>query len=51
MKIANHPNPREIYKSQLIKEGVIDEAFDESMKEELESKLDSKFETSKMKTR
>jgi 2-oxoglutarate dehydrogenase E1 component len=46
-KISNHPNQREIYKTQLIKEGVIDEAYDDSMKKELESKLDSKYEASK----
>jgi 2-oxoglutarate dehydrogenase E1 component len=46
-KIANHPNPREIYKAQLIEEGVIDEAYDESLKTELEEKLDNNFEAAK----
>lgn len=46
-KISKHPNPREIYKSQLIEEGVIDEAYDKKIKEELTGKLDSKYEASK----
>ncbi len=45
--LAKHPNPREIYRDQLIKEGVIDEEFDESVKNELNTKLDDRFEASK----
>jgi 2-oxoglutarate dehydrogenase E1 component len=45
--LSKHPNPREIYRDQLIKEGVIDEEFDESVKNELNAKLDDRFEASK----
>jgi len=45
--LAKHPNPREIYRDQLIKEGVIDDEFDESIKNELNTKLDDRFEASK----
>lgn len=46
-KLAKHPNPREIYKNQLLSEGTIDEAYDEKLKKELESKLDANFEEAK----
>ena len=45
--IADHPNPREIYEEQLIKEGVIDEAHAKEMKEGLNKKLDKYFDDSK----
>lgn len=45
--LAKHPNPRDIYRDQLIKEGVIDEAYDEKLKSELNTKLDERFEASK----
>lgn len=46
-KIASHPNPREIYKKQLIEAGVIDEAFDKALVEELNGILDKNFEAAK----
>ncbi|HLW39940.1 MAG TPA: 2-oxoglutarate dehydrogenase E1 component, partial [Brumimicrobium sp.] len=46
-KIASHPNPREIYKKQLIEAGVIDEAFDKALVEELNGVLDENFEEAK----
>lgn len=46
-KIAKHPNPREIYKEQLIQEGIIDEVFSQKMKEELMSRLEKGFDAAK----
>lgn len=46
-EIASHPNPREIYKKQLIEAGVIDEAFDKALVEELNGILDKNFEEAK----
>ena len=45
--ISKHLNPRDIYRNQLIDEGVIDEAHDEQIKSELNTKLDERFEASK----
>lgn len=45
--LAKHPNPREIYRDQLIEEGVIDEAYDKKIKDELNNKLNDRFEASK----
>ncbi|PKR80085.1 2-oxoglutarate dehydrogenase E1 component [Brumimicrobium salinarum] len=46
-KLAKHPNPREIYKDQLLSEDVIDEAYDKKIKETLNQKLDAKYEAAK----
>lgn len=47
-KIAKHLNPREIYKNQLLDEGVITESFDKELQAELDGILDSEYEASKL---
>ncbi len=48
-KIAEHPNPREIYKAELLENGTITEAFDEQLRKDLHDKLDKGFEAAKKK--
>ncbi|MBW7868956.1 MAG: 2-oxoglutarate dehydrogenase E1 component [Brumimicrobium sp.] len=45
--IAKHPDPREIYKRQLIEEGTIDEAYYKKLEGEIEGKLDAAYEAAK----
>lgn len=45
--LAKHPNPREIYRDVLLKEGVIDEAYDEELTTQLNDKLNDRFDASK----
>ncbi|MFV0140293.1 2-oxoglutarate dehydrogenase E1 component [Empedobacter falsenii] len=45
--IAKHPNPREIYKEQLLKEGVIGEEIVKQKEAEFKALLEKNFEASK----
>lgn len=45
--IAKHPNPREIYKDKLIKEGVVSDAVMKEIEEEFKNLLDENFNESK----
>lgn len=45
--ISKHPNPREIYAQQLLKEGVLTEEKDELLRDNFEAQLDKAFEASK----
>ncbi|WP_027377452.1 2-oxoglutarate dehydrogenase E1 component [Kaistella palustris] len=45
--ISKHPNPREIYKELLIKEGVVSEAVLKEMESKFKSLLDADFDASK----
>ena len=45
--LSKHPNPREIFRDQLIEEGVIDKKFDDALKKRLDDKLNDRFEASK----
>ncbi|MGM0479730.1 MAG: 2-oxoglutarate dehydrogenase E1 component [Bacteroidota bacterium] len=45
--LSKHPNPQEIFRDQLIEEGVIDKKFDDDLKKRLNAKLDDRFEASK----
>lgn len=45
--IANHPSPREIYVKQLIKEGVIDQAYADKAQADFEGLLEEKFDLAK----
>ncbi|MFA5575574.1 MAG: 2-oxoglutarate dehydrogenase E1 component [Brumimicrobium sp.] len=46
-KIKKHPNPREIYKAQLLKEGVLTDEQDNKIVANIEGILDTKYEASK----
>ncbi|HEX4887446.1 MAG TPA: thiamine pyrophosphate-dependent enzyme, partial [Luteibaculaceae bacterium] len=45
--IANHPNPKEIYKAKLMAEGSVDEAFANALEEDFKKLLNEEFEASK----
>ncbi|MDX1651097.1 MAG: 2-oxoglutarate dehydrogenase E1 component [Brumimicrobium sp.] len=45
--LAKHPNPRDIYKDQLVKEGVIDQEYDDKVTEELNETLNTRYDASK----
>lgn len=45
--IAKHPNPRDIYASQLVEEGVVTQEESDMLRKELEVELDAKHEESK----
>lgn len=45
--IAKHPNPREIYKTQLIKEGIVSDEKMKTMEAEFKALLDENFDASK----
>ncbi|MGV8915003.1 MAG: 2-oxoglutarate dehydrogenase E1 component [Kaistella sp.] len=45
--ISKHPNPREIYKEQLIKEGIVSDAVLKEMESKFKSLLDSDYDASK----
>ncbi len=45
--ISKHPNPREIYKEKLIKEGIVSEEILKKMETEFKSLLDADFDASK----
>lgn len=45
--IANHPNPRKIYKQKLLKEGIVSEEIIAEMEEEFKLLLEENFEAAK----
>lgn len=45
--ISKHPNPREIYRDQLIEIGAIDEDYDKALSTEILDKLEEKHEASR----
>lgn len=45
--ISKHPNPREIYKEQLIKEGIVSDEILKKMETEFKALLDEDFDASK----
>ena len=45
--IAKHPNPREIYKDKLIKEGIVSDEVMKQMEVEFKKLLDENFDESK----
>jgi 2-oxoglutarate dehydrogenase E1 component len=45
--IANHPNPRDIYAEQLVKEGVLNEEVNQQLRTDYEAVLDKAYEASK----
>src|SRR5690606_38186673 len=45
--ISKHPNPREIYKEQLIKEGIVSDEILKKMETEFKTLLDADFDASK----
>ena len=45
--IAKHPNPRDIYFSQLVDEGILDDTDGKKMQDEFKSLLEVKFDESK----
>lgn len=45
--ISKHPNPREIYKDKLIKEGIVSEEILKKMETEFKTLLDADFDASK----
>ncbi|TXK71513.1 2-oxoglutarate dehydrogenase E1 component [Mesonia sp. HuA40] len=45
--IAKHKNPKEIYKEQLLSQGIIDQAYAEELEKEYKTFLEQDFESSK----
>ena len=45
--IAKHPNPREVYKQKLLKEGIIGESIVTEMEEDFKALLDKDFDSAK----